>query len=163
MHKLPIIPYNLRKHTTKQKPSKSKPMTTLTPGSSNLQNTITPSPNPTLSPTSTSQNIQSSPSISTSPPVNPTNSSTTTLSLTNPKPAVAFASSPQNLDTAPSTEDNLLAFEDHYENEFLQHPPVETYLPTTTNCNKPMFAFLRVRSARRGTSLVSSYTMSLNT
>ena len=32
-------------------------MTTLTPGSSNLQNTITPLPNPPLSLTSTSQNI----------------------------------------------------------------------------------------------------------
>ena len=98
-------------------------MTSLTPSSSKLQNTITPSANPPLLPTSTSQHIQSSPSISTSPPVNPPNSSTITLSLTNPEPAVAFANSPQNLNTALSTVDNLLAFEDQYENEFLQHPP----------------------------------------
>ena len=86
-------------------------MTTLIPGSSNLQNTITPSPNPPLSPTSTSQNIQI---------------------------AAAFASSPQNLNAALSTVDNLLAFEDHYENESPQHPTVETYVPTTTNCNEPI-------------------------
>ena len=138
MHKLPIIPYSLRKRTTKQKPSKSKPITTLTPGSSTLQNTITPSPKTPLSPTSTSQNIQLSPSTSTSPPVNPPNPYTTTLSLTNPEPAVAFASFPQNLNTALSTVDNLLAFEDHYENESLQHPDVETYVLTTTNCNEPI-------------------------
>ena len=113
-------------------------MTILTPVSSNLQNTIAPSPNPPLSPTSTSRNIQSSPSIATSPPVNPPNPSTTTLSLTNPEPAVALTSSPQNLNTALSTVDNLLAFEDHYENEFLQHHPVETYVPTTTNCYEPI-------------------------
>ena len=141
MHKLPIISYNLRKRTTKQKPSKSKPMNPLAPGSSNLPNTITPSPNLPLSPTSTSQNIQSSPSISTTPPVNPPNSSTTTLSPTNPNPAVAFASSPQHLNTALSTVDNLLAFEDHYEKESLQHPAVETYVPTTANCNEPIISF----------------------
>ena len=123
MHKLSIIPYSLRKRTTKQKPSKSKPMTTLTPGSSNLQHIITPSPNPPLLPTSTSQNIQLSPSISTFPQVNPPNPSTTTHSLTNAEPAVAFASSPENLNTALTTEDNLLAFKDYYENEFPQHPP----------------------------------------
>ena len=70
--------------------------------------------------------------------MNPPNSSTTTLSLTNPEPAVAFASSPQNLDTALSTVDNLLAFEDHYENESLQQPAVETYVPATAKCNEPI-------------------------
>ena len=72
--------------------------------------------------------------------MNPPNSSTTTLSLTNPEPAVAFASSPQNLNTALSTVDNLLTFEDHYENESLQHPDVETYVPTTANCNEPIIS-----------------------
>ena len=70
--------------------------------------------------------------------MNPPNSSTTTFSLTNPEPAVAFASSPQNLNTALSTVDNFFAFEDHYENEILPHPPVETYVLTTTNCNEPI-------------------------
>ena len=30
----------------------------------------------------------------------------------------------------------MLAFEDQYKNEFLHHSPVETYVPTTTNCNE---------------------------
>ena len=137
MHKLPIIPYNLRKRTTKQKPSKSKPMNTLTPGSSNLQNTLTPSPNPFLLSTSTSQNIQLSPSISSSPSVNPPNPSTTTLSLTNLEPAVALTSSPQNLNTALSTVDNLLAFETTAKIK-LCNTPVEIYVPTTTNCKEPI-------------------------
>ena len=95
-------------------------------------------PSPITNQHLTLQNIQSSPSISTSPPVNPPNPSTTILSLLNPEPSVAFASSPQNLNTAPSTVDNLLAFEDHYENESLRHHDVETYVPTTTNCNEPI-------------------------
>ena len=103
-------------------------MTTLIPCSSNLQDTITPLPNSLSSPTSTRQNIQLSPPISTSRSVNPPiflNPST--LSLTRPEPAVALTSSSQNLRTALSTADNLLAFEDRYENELLQHPAVKTY------------------------------------
>ena len=121
MHKLPIILYNLRKRSTKQKPSKLKPMTTPTSTTSNLQDAIIPTTNSLPSPTSTSQNIQLSPPISTSPSVNPPNPPTTNFSLTHPKPTVALSSSPQNLCTALPTVENLLASEDQYENEFLQH------------------------------------------
>ena len=121
MHKLPIIPYNLRKRSTKQKPSKLKPMTTPTPSTSNLQDATIPTTNSLPSPTSTSQNIQLSPPISTSPSVNPPNPPPTNFSLTHPEPTVALSSSPQNLCTALPTVENLLASEDQYENEFLQH------------------------------------------
>ena len=140
MHKLPIIPYNLRKRSTKQKPSKLKPMTTPTSSTSNLQDAIIPTTNSLPSPTSTSQNIQLSPPISTSPSVNPPNSPTTNFSLTHPEPTVALSSSPQNLCTALPTVENLLASEDQYENEFLQHPPIETYAPTTSTCNEPIIS-----------------------
>ena len=96
MHKLPIIPYNLRKRSTKQKPSKLKPMTTPTPSTSNLQDAIIPTTNSLPSPTSTSQNIQLSPPISTSPSVNPPNPPTTNFSLTHPEPTVALSSSPHS-------------------------------------------------------------------
>ena len=141
MHKLPITSYYLRKRPTKQKPSKSKPMSTLTPGSSYLQNTLTPSSISSPSPTSTSQNIQLLLFISTSPSVNPPNPPSTTLSPTHPEPAVALTSSAQNLNTALSTVDNFLVFEDQYKNEFLRHPPVETYVTIITNCNEPIALF----------------------
>ena len=96
-------------------------MTTPTPSTSNLQDAITPTTNSLPSPTSTSQNIQLSPPISTSPSVNPPNPPTTNFSLTHAEPTVALSSSPQNLCTALPTVENLLASEDQYENEFLQH------------------------------------------
>ena len=140
MHKLPIIPYNLRKRSTKQKRSKLKPMTTPTPSTSNLQDAIISTTNSLPSPTSTSQNIQLSPPISTSPSVNPPNPPTTNFSLTHPEPTVALSSSPQNLCTALPTVENLLASEDQYENEFLQHSPIEPYAPTTSTCNEPIIS-----------------------
>ena len=139
--KLPVISYNLRKRTTKQKPAKSKPITTFTPGSSNLQNTVTPSPYyPSSSPTNTSQNIQLSIPISTSPSVNSPNPPTTAFPQSYLEPAVALTSSPQNLRTANSTVDNLLALKDQYENQFQRHPSVEPYVPTTSTCNKPIIS-----------------------
>ena len=34
----------------------------------------------------------------------------------------------------------MLASEDQYENEFLQHPPIEPYAPTTSTCNEPIIS-----------------------